>query len=413
MMRSLGVGLAIVLCVGAALAVYSSWNAGPPVEAATVRRGLVREYIDEEAKTRLAQTYLVTAPYNCRVEAIRCAEGDNVSQGQIVARVVPLDSELTVDAAQAAVDRLEAAIKENDDVSVETTTLQQTIDFATSMDRMVDAATARVRAGEAKQGYADKFLTRAERLFSTKSMAENDLDQARVNQVQSEVDHEQDVLVERATEALRAASALMPTAMRQYILRKSLKHEVLDKELAEAHVNLRKAERDQNRGVMASPVSGAVLERVDSNERTYSVGTVLLKIGSWSDLEVEADVLTQEATSIKLGSPVDVSGAAIGVRPVEAKVTRIYPAGFTKISSLGVEQQRVKVLIGFAPEILTKLRGARLGCRLPSAGAHLHGAGSRLRSSFLAPRFFAAPTWGGACSWWKMAAPRHARSRSG
>ena len=166
--------------------------------------------------------YGITAPYTGRVEAIDLNEGDHVSKGQIVARIVPLDSALNVASAGEAVDRLEASIKENDDVSVETTTLEQAINFVASMDRTVEAAAARVRSGEAKFDYAKKHLDRVERLFNTKSMAENELDQARVNEVQSSVDHEQDQLVLRAIESLRAATALMPTAVRQYIQRKTL-----------------------------------------------------------------------------------------------------------------------------------------------------------------------------------------------
>jgi HlyD family secretion protein len=335
---------------------FQAFSSGTPVEIARTTRGDVREYIDEEGKTRLAQIYGITAPYTGRVEAIDLNEGDQVSKGQIVARIVPLDSALNVASARAAVDRLEASIKENDDVTVETTTLEQAINFVDSMDRTVEAAAARVRSGEAKFDYAKKHLDRVERLFSNKSMAENELDQARVSEVQSGVDHEQDLLVLRAIESLRAATALMPTAVRQYIQRKTLSRDVLEKQLAEARVNLQAAERDQARGEMASPVDGVVLERADSNERQFTAGNNLLKIGRWEELEIEADVLSQELAPVKPGSAVEVSGPAIGPRPVVAHVTRIYPAGFTKISSLGVEQQRVKVVMRFSAADLARLR---------------------------------------------------------
>src|SRR5262249_3725634 len=81
--------------------------------------------------------------------------------------------------------------------------------------------------------------------------------------------------------------------------------------------------------------------------------------GHWEDLEVEADVLSQEVVRVKAGTPVEVSGPAIGPKPAAATVSLIYPAGFTKISSLGVEQQRVKTIMVFAPEDVTRLRSAR------------------------------------------------------
>ncbi len=269
-MRS--VWMAFILLVVAVLSgiAVSSFSSAVLVEAARVTRGSTGEYIDEEAKTRLAQTYLITMPFNGRIEAIELSEGSAVRKGQVVARIVPLDTELTVAAAKAAVDRLQASIKENDDVTVETTTLEQALNFVDSMNRTVEAAAARVKSGEAKLEYAEKILARAQRMFTAKSMAENELDQARVSQVESEVQHEQDMLVLRAVESLRAATALMPTAVRQYIQRKTLSRDVLEKQLAEAQVNLQQSERDRQRGNMTSPVDGVVLERVDSNERQFT-----------------------------------------------------------------------------------------------------------------------------------------------
>ena len=77
------------------------------------------------------------------------------------------------------------------------------------------------------------------------------------------------------------------------------------------------------------------------------------------DLEVEADLLSQEVVRVKPGNEVEVSGPAVGASPARATVHRIYPAGFTKISSLGVEQQRVRVIMKFPPDDLRRLRKER------------------------------------------------------
>ncbi len=110
---------------------------------------------------------------------------------------------------------------------------------------------------------------------------------------------------------------------------------------------------------MRSPVDGVVLERAISDERQVSPGTVLLKIGRLEDLEVEADILSQDVVNVKEGDAVEITGPAIGATPVRGTVKRIYPAGFTKVSSLGVEQQRVKVIIIINPDDLARLRTQR------------------------------------------------------
>jgi HlyD family secretion protein len=121
-------------------------------------------------------------------------------------------------------------------------------------------------------------------------------------------------------------------------------------------VHLKETERDRNRGELRSPVDGVVLERAISDERQVSAGTVLLKIGRLEDLEVEADILSQDVVNVKEGDAVEITGPAIGLTPAHGTVKRIYPAGFTKVSSLGVEQQRVKVIVAFNPEDLAHLR---------------------------------------------------------
>ncbi|MGD9723257.1 MAG: efflux RND transporter periplasmic adaptor subunit [Pirellulales bacterium] len=345
--------------LGAAGLGFASWNFGVPVEAARVQRGAVREYVDEEGKTRLAETYLVTMPYDGRIEPIDSIEGTHVSQGQVVARIKAVDIDLKKALARAAVERLKASIKENDDASVENTALSQTVSMVESIDRTVEAAATRVKTGEAKLEYSEKYLSRVQRLTRNNTATEDELDRARLSQVEASVQYQQDVLVLRAAEALRAATALFPTAVRQYIQRKVLTHDVLEQQLAEAEVQMREAEKDERLGAMTSPVDGVVLERPVTNERQLAAGTVLLKIGRFEDLEIEADVLSQDVVRVKPGQSVEVHGAAIGERSARAEVTRIYPAGFTKVSSLGVEQQRVKVIMKFAPEDWQRLRSER------------------------------------------------------
>ncbi len=345
-----------VVAVGLAGLWYSSWSSGVAVEAAACQRGTVQEYVDEEGKTRLAETYLVTMPYDGRIEPIDLVEGTRVTKGQVMARIKPLDIELSKDMAVAAVNRLKASIKENDDTTVETTALKQTVSMVESVDRMVEAAATRVKSGQAKLEYSEKNLSRTQRLAQQNSKTEDDLDQARVSHVESSVQYQQDVLVLRSAEAMRAATALLPTAMRQYIQRKLLAHDVLEQQLAESEVRMREAEKNEQLGTMVSPIEGVVLERAVSDERQVAAGTVLLRIGRWEDLEIEADVLSQDVVRVKPGQHVEVHGAAIGERHAPAEVTRIFPAGFTKVSSLGVEQQRVKVVMKFGPDELRRLR---------------------------------------------------------
>src|SRR5215470_11825922 len=135
-----------VAIIAVAIAV-SSLTGGMPVKAAAVVRGPIQEYVDERGKTRLPQTYNITMPLEGRISAIDLVEGTPVQKDQVVAHIIASDLNLSVEAATAAVDRLKASIRENDDASVETTGLKQSLEYVKSIDRTVDAAKAQVDSG--------------------------------------------------------------------------------------------------------------------------------------------------------------------------------------------------------------------------------------------------------------------------
>jgi HlyD family secretion protein len=348
---------------------FSGWfQSSVPVEAKALERGAIDEFIDEQAKTRLPETHLITMPFQGRIEAIELTEGTPVAKDQVVAQIVPRDLELSVEEAKAAVERLEDSIKESSNHDLENTAYKQSQNFVDSTAATVLAAFERLRSGEAKLDFAVKHFNRINELDKTKAISKDELEGAELQKVQCDVDYRQDQLVYKAMVAMAAATNLMPTMVEQYIERKNLGVSVLQRQKEEAEARLKQAKRDQIRGTMRSPVSGVVLARSISNERYLSAGTTLLEIGCLEDMEVEADVLTLDAVAAKPGDAVEIYGPAIGKPAAKGKVLRIYPAGFTKVSSLGVEQQRVKVIVGFdSKDELKRLiaeRGLGVGYRV-------------------------------------------------
>ncbi len=346
---------------------YLWWDASRVVvEVVPVEQGEVAQYVDEQARTRLPHIHRITMPYTGRIEAITLSEGTPVSQGQVVARMVQKDLQLELQAAQAAVERLQAAVAENEDTSVEQTVLDQSHKYVISMNRTVDAARERMRAGKARLDFAQQHFRRISRLYEQNNVTREVWEQAQLELIQADVNYQQDRLVYQALVALQTATALLPKAVVQYIRRKKLRTQVLRKELAEAQARLEQLQLKMQRSLLTSPCDGVVLRRLVSNQRFLSAGTELLHIGDLQTLEVEADVLTQDAVAIRPGQEVDIYGPAVGEKPVRGTVAQIYPAGFTKRSSLGVEQQRVRVIVQLDPQERQKLleRGVGVGYRV-------------------------------------------------
>jgi HlyD family secretion protein len=166
-----------------------------------------------------------------------------------------------------------------------------------------------------------------------------------------------------ATWTIAAIVDLFPRYVKELLGRKHLEAGVLQHRLAGARAARELAVRRLERTTMKSPVDGTVLRRLVKNKEYLTAGTLLLEIGSMGKLEVTADILSQDVVTVRPGNPVDVYGPSIGTTPIRGTVTRVKPAGFTKVSSLGVDQQRVPVVIAFDKGELEGLRkkGRTLG----------------------------------------------------
>ena len=356
--------LAVVLFVWLAL-----WWFAPRtrVDVVEVRRDRIAAYVDERAVTRLPQTYLITTPAAGRVAAIPLVERTPVKKGQVVAQLVPRDVDLAVKEAQSTVQRLQAAVKQSGDVTVEQVALRQSLEFIKSTADTVSAALKRVDAAQARFEYADIVLRRVRELVKKNAQSQEELDRAVMDMRVADADRAQARFIHAAMVSMQAATNLMPEMIEKYILRKKLGKDVAEKQLDEATVRLDQVKRQQELGTMQSPIDGVVLHRFQSDEGFFPAGTKLLELGNPDELEVEVDLLSVDAARIRTGYRAEIYGRAIGRAHARGTVHRIYPAGFTKLSSLGVEQQRVKVIVRFDPVELKRLerdRGLGVGYRV-------------------------------------------------
>lgn len=359
-LAAFGAGFSLVGCGG-----------GTPVQAAKVQRAQIREFVDEQAKTRLPRVYDVTVPFAARVERIELDAGAKVAKGDVVARLVQSDLANELAEAKAAVERLDASIQENSDIKVEKGAYNQALKFVESMVSTVAAADSRKDSGKGRLEFAIKNFNRVKQLYDTRSGAvtQEQMDRVEMEKIQADADYRQDVLVAEAIKAIEAATGLMPRMVADYIARKDLSGAVLEKQKLEAEARLRQAQTRQERGTIKSPIDGVILERREYNEQFQPAGAVLLRIGDLEQLEVEADVLSQEAVFIRPGQTVEIYGPSISralgngdpEEGVRGTVDRVYPAGFTKLSSLGVEQQRVKVVVKFSDGVLFSLLEKGMG----------------------------------------------------
>ena len=279
-----------------ALLAVALWPQAVAVDAATVARGPLVVTIDEEGQTRLHHRFTVSAPVSGRVLRIELHPGDLVQRGKtVVARIQADAPPLLDDRARAQAEASVGAAR---------------------------SAVGRARAEEQRARAALDLAT--SELKREQSLAESGLT------TRQALDARQAAVI-TADEAMNAARFAAAAAT---------------SELERARAQLRPASLDTGGRVLPvlAPVDGVVLRRFRESESVVPAGEPLVEIGDPSHLEVVADLLSTDAVKVKPRMRVLVEQWG-GDRPLGAIVERVEPAGFTKVSALGVEEQRVNVII--------------------------------------------------------------------
>lgn len=281
-----------------ALAALLAWAFAPrplEVEVAAVTQGPFETTVDEDGQTRLRERYQVGAPLAGRLARITLREGDAVEAGATLATLTPA--------------------------------LAPLLDERSTREAQARVATA--------QALLQRAATRIERAQVTLAQERNDLKRDEALAAQGFVAATK---VDDDRLALRAAQSEADTAV--------VDREVSARELAQARAAL-EALRGGGRGSafeVKSPVGGRVLKVHQTSEGTVAMGTPLVDVGDTRRLEVVADLLTSDALQIPPHAAVRIDRWG-GPGELAGRVRLVEPAAVTKVSALGVEEQRVKVQI--------------------------------------------------------------------
>ncbi len=293
--RWIRIGLIVIVVAGIG---YWAFKPAPvPADFGAVERGRLEVTVDEEGRTRVRDRYVVSAPVPGRMRRIELEPGDPVVAGKtVLAQFQPMDPAL-LDARTRA--ELEARVR--------------------AAESAVGGARADRERIESDLAFAQSELKRFKALVQERVLAARELEEAE-RQVQS---------LERARQSADFAAR---TAQHQ--------------------LEVARASLLQTRGGRAapiplySPVNGIVLRRLQESESVVPTGQPLIEVANLDDVEIVSDLLSSAAVKVRPGQPVLIEQWG-GEGALRGRVRRIEPSGFTKISALGVEEQRVNVLVDF------------------------------------------------------------------
>ncbi len=277
---------------------YTFWPEAEPVDLGTVTQGPMSVGVTDDGVTRVHELYTVTAPVTGYVTRIELEPGDAVVAGEtVIARMAGIPSQPLDQRSRA------------------------------ELGNAIRASRAAETSAAATLRLAEDNLSRAEALAQRGFLSKSDLETRRTRAATSRAD-----LARIRAETRRLQSMLSEPA----------------------------AAGPPSGGEVAvrSPTSGVVLRRLSESAGVVAQGTPLMDIGDPAQIEVVADLLSREAAQIKPGDPVEITRWG-GDGALPARVRTVEPFGILKISALGIEEQRVNVVIDFARQAMKQ--AARLG----------------------------------------------------
>jgi len=307
--KPLTVGAVVVAGV---LGVYYLLRDNPiQVDLYTVKRAPLTVTIDEEGVTEIRNIFKVSAPITARVKRTPLLVGDPVRQGKTV------------------VASLEPLIPAFLDIRT-----RRVLDARASAARSaVDLAHATVARATADLEFRNKELQRAEKLIKRQTVSQRHYDEAVMAQKIS-------------TAALKTAVAELSVRQRELESAKA--------QLIEPNSDLEADQADCCIRVYA-PVSGRVIRIITESEAVVQSGAPLLELGDPADLEIVVELLSIDAVRIREGAKAEIVSWG-GNKSLHARVSRIEPTGFKKVSALGIEEQRVKVRLSIKEPFEQRLR---------------------------------------------------------
>jgi HlyD family secretion protein len=313
------IGIGVVAAI-AALLVWFAWPRPAAVDLATIAKGPLEVTADDDGKTRVRHVYTVSAPIGGKVlrishptgmQRFSLHVGDQVTASETVVALMQPTPPSFLDVRSH--DQLEAEL--------------------IAADASIQQQEAEVRRLDTTLDFARTEFQRAQALARTQTISTQAFDRAKFEVASNEA-------------ALASARAQLDFRRN---MRASLAARLIDPSNAAPPKDPACCVR------VLAPASGRVLKITQDSEAVVLPGAPLVDIGDPGDLEVVADLLSTDAVQIKVGAPVRIDGW--GGPPVRGKVVRVDPAGFLKVSALGIEEQRVRVTIDFTdpPELWSRL----------------------------------------------------------
>jgi len=339
---------AIVISV-IAVGWWFTGNRPVSVNVATIARGNIRECIEEEGETSVVSRYVLSAPVSGRLLRVTHREGDAVKAGEVLAEVDPLALRARVEEAKTRMRALAHRIAGVDRRRPTEDEITRSKLLEKKAGEQRDAAARVLAQAVADATQAKRDADRARKLEVEGTITESEKESLELAEVRARESRTINELTLKIRETELAAARLSTRVLVDSARDVDWEEAAYREQMKEVQAGLEVLEDDLARARIRSPIDGVVLCRHQESEAILAAGAPVLTVGDVRHLEVLADLLSEDAASLTPGLPVDIVGRALGDRVLTGRLSTIRPGAFTKVSSLGVEQQRVTIVVEFDP----------------------------------------------------------------
>ncbi len=337
------------LSLGLLACLATIWTFQPKpiaVDTTPVNRGELLVTVNAEGKTRVRDRYTISADVAGRLVRVQLKEGDSVQAGAVIARIDPIAVNTAIQQAEAQLASWQA---EREGVATQrpkVATLEQAQTRIRAAQANYRQTEAKVTEAQAALDQAQRDRQRAQALEARGAIARQALETAELNEISKAKALETATLETKTALAEVEVAAAAVTVLQQEQRDPDYLLKLYDARIESVSAELAKLQDDAQQTVVRSPVSGKVLNIRQQSTQYVAAGTPLIEIADPGRLELVIDVLSSDALKIQPGDPILVD---LGTEeaPLKAKVRLIEPSAFTKVSALGVEEQRVNVIGDF------------------------------------------------------------------
>jgi HlyD family secretion protein len=334
------------------------------VDLAFAQRGYVEEVVEEEASTQLHSERIISPAFPGTAARIEFEVGDRLRRDQLITTIEDKDLLTYRDVILASIEETQGRIDGADVTLPKPSEIAAARKDAQRAEEEVVALSEDVKAAEADLRFARSELERI-----TDLAEEGSLSRQQLERTQRDHDVAQAVLSAATTRLAAARTARQAAELRVKVLEESLQdtahlRRVYGAQIEQSRKQAELIDRQLEKTRITCPIDGVVLEKYLDSEGYVQQGTPLLKVGAPGSIEIRSDILSDEIGRVHVGQTVHLIGPALSDSKAMGRVKQIYPSGFTKISSLGVRQQRVAVLIDFDNNRLNLKPGAELDVQI-------------------------------------------------